>query len=137
MNEIAGSITFKWMLDIHFSDVKFHSVKNNTPDGNTNVYFYGRTNLASSKEFIDYVSMSVGGEVVSVDISISSEDTLNLYTEDPMDGEYMLTSLEGISETFVSALDKFEWSSPSIVAIREAGKSTLFWNKIIKIDIVY
>lgn len=137
MNEIAGSITFKWIVDTHFSDIKFHSVKNNTLDGNTNIYFYGKTNLASSKEFIDYISMTVGGEAISYDISISSEDTLNLYTEESIDGEYMLTSLEWISETFASACDKFEWSSPSIVAIREAGKSTLFWNKVIKIDIVY
>lgn len=137
MNEIAGSITFRWRVDTYFSDIKFHSVKNNTLDGNTNIYFYGKTNITSSKEFIDYISMTVGGEIISVDISISSEDTLNLYTEDAIEGEYILTSLEGISETFISACDKFEGSSPSIVAIREAGKSTLFWNKVIKVDIVY
>lgn len=137
MNSIVGSITFKWDIELTFSDVKFYTVKNLTLTWDTNVYFYGRTSLNSSKEFVDYASMSVGWEILAYDISITSEDTLKIYTEERVEGEYMVTSLSWIHETFDSALEKFEGSSPSIIAIREAEKSQIFWNKVIKVDIIY
>jgi hypothetical protein len=49
----------------------------------------------------------------------------------------MRTIIEGAGEDFESVMQNFWDSSPNIIAIREAEKSAFFWNRVIKIDIVY
>ena len=69
-------------------------------------------------------------------ISIWSEDEIDVYVDEQVDWIYTLLSIEWKEEDFESVLEKFKESSPHIVSIREAENSKVFWNRIIKIDIV-
>ncbi len=139
MNQFSGIITFVWdITGLHF-ELPFSYLIWEQDDGNTNIFFYGETELISSEELKKFIVSTVGREVIASDISISTEDKIELFIEDneELEGEYMRTMIEGAGEDFEGVMENFWDSSSNIVAIREAEKSKFFWNRVIKIDIVY
>lgn len=136
MNTFAGTISFEWKVDFSLLDFPFFFV-GDTSENISNLYFYGETNKKSSEELRAFITNTIKNPVIAYDISHSKEDKIQVFLDEQIEGEYMRTMIEGKSENFQSVMDKFSESSPNIVAIREAEESRFFWNKIIKVDIVY
>jgi len=131
MNTFAGTITFEWEVDLS----KINCKKLVIDWENITVFIFWDTKIESSKEFID--DFESYWKIISHDISISTEDNINLLNTDfDMEWLYEWASFEGlevdirdISERF---LDAFE-----VISVREAEESTKFWNRIVKVDFVY
>lgn len=139
MNQFSGVISFVWDISSFHFDLPFSYLIWEQEDGNTTMYFYGETEMKSSEELEKFIISVVGREKITSDISISTEDKIELFIEnnEELEGEYMRTIIEGAGEDFESVMQNFWDSSPNIIAIREAEKSAFFWNRVIKIDIVY
>ena len=136
MNSIAGTISFEGEVDFSLLDIPFFFVYD-ISENTSNLYFYGETDKKNSEEVKEFITKTVKNPVITYDISHSKEDKIEVFLDEQINGEYMRTIIEGKSEDFQSVMDKFSESSPNIVAIREAEESSLFWNKVIKVDIVY
>ncbi|NUJ97996.1 hypothetical protein HGA92_04395 [Candidatus Gracilibacteria bacterium] len=139
MNQFSGVISFVGDISSFHFDLPFSYLIGEQEDGNTTMYFYGETEMKSSEELEKFIISVVGREKITSDISISTEDKIELFIEndEELEGEYMRTIIEGAGEDFESVMQNFGDSSPNIIAIREAEKSAFFGNRVIKIDIVY
>ncbi|QFR39365.1 hypothetical protein A9Q91_03980 [Candidatus Gracilibacteria bacterium 28_42_T64] len=131
MNTFAGTITFEGGVDVSKMNCKKLVV-----DGeNTTVFVFGDTKIENSKDLVE--DFETYGEMISHDLSISTEDNMNILNTDfDAEGLYELASFEGleidirdISERF---LDAFE-----VISVREAEESKKFGNRIVKVDFVY
>jgi hypothetical protein len=73
------------------------------------MYFYGETEMKSSEELEKFIISVVGREKITSDISISTEDKIELFIEnnEELEGEYMRTIIEGAGEDFESVMQNF------------------------------
>lgn len=134
MDHFAWSITFVWDVNLNFVNRSFNFVKNITKDWNSNVFFYWETDKKSSEELLDFFKEAVW-ESICHDISIESEDKIEILDNDEVDWDYSVMAISWIENTFEEILDGFsEWEE--VISIREAEDSKAFWNKIIKVDII-
>lgn len=135
MNYFAGSITFAWNVTLNFKDRTFNFVKNLTKSKDSNVYFFWETDKKTSEELLEFFKEVVSSEVVAYDLSIETEDKIEILEDTEIDGEYNVMAISWINNNFEEVLDWFsEWEE--VIAIREAEDSKAFWNKVIKVDII-
>jgi len=135
MNYFAGSITFAWNVTLNFKNRTFNFVKNMTKDNNSNVFFFWETTKKTSSELLDFFKEVVSGNVISYDLSIDSEDKIEILEDEQIDWEYNVMSISWISTSFEDVLENFqEWEE--VVSIREVEDSKIFWNKIIRVDVI-
>lgn len=134
MNKIAWSILFEKQIDFVIEDLFF--VETSNSDWTFNYFLYWKTYINTSLEMISKLEKMAWIKSINYDISISTEDSLEIYQEIKIDWIYTITSIEWAAENFDSVVSKFSDSSPYIISIREAESSNKFWNRIIKIDIV-
>lgn len=129
MNTLAGSITFKGVLDT--TDIWIHFVLNKVREWVFNIFMYWDTQFESSHEVTEHIAGKITGEVLNYDVSISTEDKIKVYWWEK-GWNYVLKSVQWKDITFegiVSSLTEL-----GIVSIREAEESKIFWNRVIKID---
>jgi len=135
MNYFAGSITFAWNVTLNFKNRTFNFVKNMTKDNNSNVFFFWETTKETSSELLAFFKEVVSSDVISYDLSIDSEDKIEILEDEQIDWEYNVMSISGINTNFEDVLENFqEWEE--VVSIREAEDSKIFWNKIIRVDVI-
>ncbi len=135
MNYFAGSITFKWNIMLSFEKRTFNFVKNMTFDNNSNVYFFWETDKKTSEELLDYFKNIISENIISYDLSISTEDKVEILEDEQIDWEYNIMAISWINTTFEEVLENFQdWEE--VICIRESEDSTSFWNKIIKVDVI-
>ncbi|MDD3303246.1 MAG: hypothetical protein PHN31_06845 [Candidatus Gracilibacteria bacterium] len=134
MNKTAGNITFEQKVKIDIENI--FCVETINLDGTYNYFFYGKTYDNTSQEILEKLEHSAKVKSVNHDISISTEDKIDVYFNEQIKGVYTIISIEGKEETFESVLEKFSESSDFIVSIRETENSPRFGNRIIRIDIV-
>jgi hypothetical protein len=92
MNTFSGTISFKEAIDTSKIQDKHVIVESMDADGVT-LFLFGQTKLSSSDEFID--SYKKFGEILSYDISISTEDNIAILNTDyEKDGLYEVASFE-------------------------------------------
>ena len=99
------------------------------------LYFFGETDIKSSKSFLEYCE-KILWKILVYDISISSEDKIFLEPYDYEEWIYECASFEWEFISFSEIKNRFnqvEW----VISIREAENSKKFWNRIIKVDFVY
>lgn len=133
MNTFSGTITIKWNKTINLSEYDY--VENISKDWNKVVFIFGDTDFKKSEELIDDFKNKFW-DLVDFDISISSEDKIEILWWDYEEWVYELASFEWEQVEFKEILDRFidfDW----VVSIREAEVSKKFWNKVIKVDFVY
>lgn len=132
MNTVAGSITFKW--EIRW-DIVLDKLITEVWWGLYSVFLYWETEISTSKDVLEDFRKSIHGEIISYDISISTEDKLELFhfDKDSTDGDYVLKSVEWASVNFEDVLEQESWQA-GVVAVREAEESSKFWNRVIKVD---
>lgn len=135
MNTFAWNITFSWNIKIKFRNPTFRFVKNLTKDGDTNLFFYWETDLVSSDQVLEYFKENLSKNIISYDISISSEDKIEIYKDEELDGEYWILTLSWISNDFEDVVETFK-NDPPVVCIREAENSKSFWNRVVKVDVI-
>jgi len=135
MNYFAGSITFTWNVTLSFKDRSFNFVKNMTKDNNSNVFFFWETTKKTSSELLEFFKKIVSWDVISYDLSISTEDKIEILEDEQIDWEYNVMSISWINTSFEDILDNF-WEGEEVISIREAEDSKAFWNKVIKVDVI-
>jgi len=135
MNYFAGSITFTWNITLSFKDRTFNFVKNMTKDNNSSVFFFWETTKKTSSELLEFLKKIVSEDVISYDLSISTEDKIEILEDEQIDWEYNVMSISWINTSFEDILDNF-WEGEEVISIREAEDSKAFWNKVIKVDVI-
>ena len=134
MNHFAWSITFAGNVNLNFVNRSFNFVKNLTKDWNSSVYFFWEIEVNTSKEVLNFFEKSVWKSIFN-DISIETEDKIEILDNDEIDWEYSVMSISGVNNSFEEILEGF-WEWEEVFSIREAGDSKAFWNKVIKVDII-
>jgi hypothetical protein len=139
MNSFAWSITFKWNVKLNIKDERelrhFHIVKNFTKTWDTNIYFYWEIDLKSKQEILNYFRENISENIVDFEISLSSEDRIEILDLDEIDGEYSTMTISWIETSFEEVLESFS-ENEEVVCIRESSLNKLFWTKDIKVDII-
>lgn len=134
MHKTAWNITFEQQIKFEIENLNF--VESLNPIWTYTYFFYWKTYIKTSIELLQELEKKSWAKYINYDISISSEDDLEIYTNKKLEWIYTMISIEWSKEDFKGVLDKFKDSSPFIVSIREAENSPRFGNRIIKIDIV-
>ena len=133
MNKFAWNITLDWNKLI--KDLGFNYVENISLDWNKVLYISWETDKKTSEELIDYFIIKLW-ELTDYDISISTEDKIELVNSLKKEWLYELSTYEweGIDfKTIAERFQDFDW----VISIREAEVSNKFGNKVIKVDFVY
>lgn len=131
MNTFAGSITFDWQIDT--KDLSFAHIINTCALWQ-NIFVYGEGAFASSNEVIEYIKQRISWDVLAVDISIETEDDIEVMTWETIPWKYRFIAFHGMTMQDVS--QEARQLSGNIISIREAEKSDKLGGRVIKIDII-
>jgi len=134
MNKAAWNITFEKKVKIDIENIFF--VETINPDWTYNYFFYGKTYDNTSQTILEKIEDKAKAKSVNHDISISTEDKIDIYFDEQIKWVYTIISIEWKEETYETVLEKFSESSDFIVSIRETENSPRFGNRVIRIDIV-
>ncbi len=134
MNIFSGNITLKGNKTIS-DDFEFDYIESLSKTWDKVLYVFGETEIKSSQELINFFKEKLG-ELLNWDISISTEDKIELLPYDYEEGIYELVSFEGEEVDFNEIKQRFE-EHDAIFSIREAEISKRFGNRVIKVDFVY
>lgn len=121
--------------EIDDKDFEFDFVENDTGNWTKVIYVFWETELETSKDILKMLEEKFWA-IESYDISISSEDKIELLPFDYEEGIYEIASFEWAKVTYEEIRERF-LESDVVFSIREAEYSEKFWNKIIKVDFVY
>ena len=133
MNKFAWNITLDWNPSV--SKVDFDYIENLSKNWNKVLFVFWETELSSSEELITMLKDKLW-EMLNHDISISTENKLNIVWESYEEWLYELASFEWEEVDFAEIVDRFV-EVEEVVSIREAEVSKRFWNRVIKVDFVY
>lgn len=133
MNTFVWNVTLKWNRSVNNLD--FDYVENISKEWNKVVFIFGDTELKTSSEIVDMLKEKLW-EILNYDISITTEDKLEIVGWNYEEWVYELASFEWEQVDFSEILDRF-WEFDWVVSIREAEVSKRFWNRVIKVDFVY
>ncbi len=134
MYKTAWNITFEQQVNFEIENLYF--VESLNPIWTYTYFFYWKTYKKTSIDLLKELQEKAWVKSINQDISISTEDEIEIYTDKNVEWVYTIITIEWGQETFKTVLDKFEESSPFIVCIRESDSSPRFGNRMIKIDIV-
>ena len=131
---------FAWNIKISSQDLDkekydFDYIENHSDNWSKILYVFWETDLKTSKEIISKFE-KIFGELEKYDISISSEDEIELIPYDYEEWIYEVASFEWEKVNFKEIKDRFI-GLDTVFSIREAEISSTFWNKVIKVDFVY
>ncbi|MDD3144929.1 MAG: hypothetical protein PHV23_02345 [Candidatus Gracilibacteria bacterium] len=132
MNIFSGNFTMTGNKKINLD---FDFVESLSKNGDKIVFVYGETELKTSSEIVDMLKEKLG-ELKNFDISISSEDKVEIINLAYEEGIYELATFEGEEIDFDEIMDRFK-DFEEVVSIREAELSERFGNKKIRVDFVY
>lgn len=134
MNLVVGNITFDWNIIIPKS-FDFDIVETISKSWNKNIYLFWETDIKSSKEFVTMCEEEIWS-IKNYDISISSEDKVELFPYDYEEWIYEVTSFEWEEVNYDEIKDRF-LEHDALFSIRECEISNKFWNKVIRVDFIY
>lgn len=134
MNTFAWNITLNWNKVIPES-FDFDYIESLSKTGDKNLYIFGETKIKTSKDLIKKFE-EVFWELKNYDISISSEDKVELFEYDYEEWMYELVTFEWEFIEYNEIKERFA-DHDAIFSVRDAEVSTRFWNKIVKVDFVY
>jgi len=129
---------FAWNFTINGNkkiDLDFDFVESLSKNGDKIVFVYWETELKTSKEVLEMIINNVW-ELKNHDISISSEDKIEIINLAYEEGIYEIASFEWEEVSFDEIYDRFK-DFEEVVSIREVEISDRFWNKKLRVDFVY
>jgi len=132
MNTFAWNITLKGNKEI---EIDFDIVENFSKDWNKVVFILWETELKTSWDILKMLEEKLW-DIINYDISISTEDKIEIIWEGYNEWIYELATFEWEEVNFNEIIDRF-WEFEEVVSVREAGVSNKFWNRKIKVDFVY
>lgn len=133
MNTFAWNITLKGNKLIPWLDYDF--IANLSKTGDKVIFIFGDTEFKTPWEIIDDLKEQLG-EIKNYDISISTEDRVEILNSTYEEWVYEIATFEWEQVDFNEILERFN-DFEEVVSIREAEISAKFWNKVIKVDFVY
>lgn len=133
MNTFAWNIVLKWNKSIKWID--FDYVENLSKTWDKIVFIFWDTKLNKSSEIMQLLQDKLW-DILSYDISISTEDKMDIINDTYEQWVYELATFEWEQVDFDEILERF-WDFEEVVSIREAEMSSKFWNKVVKVDFVY
>ena len=133
MNIFAWNVTIDWNKVIEGLD--FDYVQNLSKTWDKVVFFFWDTELNKSSEIIEMLREKLW-EIKNHDISVSTEDKMELLNSTYEEWVYELATFEWEQVDFNEIVERF-WDFDEVVSIREAEISSKFWNKVIKVDFIY
>lgn len=133
MNIFAWNITLKWNKLISWLD--FDYVETLSKSWDKVLFFFWDTEFTKSSEILDMLIEKIW-EVRNHDISISTEDKMELVNWTYEEWVYELATFEWEQVDFNEIFDRF-WDFEEVVSVREADISSKFWNKVVKVDFIY
>lgn len=133
MNTFAWNITLNWNKLI--KDIEYDYIENFSKTGDKVIYIFWDTQLKTSQEVVDMLKEKIW-EIKNYDISISTEDKIDLVDSTYEEWIYELATFEWEEVDFEEIFDRFK-DFEEVVSIREAEISPRFWNRVVKVDFVY
>lgn len=133
MNTFAWNILLEWNKVVQWID--FDYIESLSKSWDKLIFLYWETDIKSSKELKESLE-NILGDFLQYDISISSEEKVQLLWEGYEEWIYELATFEWEQVDFNEILDRFR-DFEEVVCIREAEASSRYWNKCIKVDFVY
>lgn len=132
MNIFSWNITLKGNKKINLD---FDFIESLSKTGDKVIFVFWETALNTSSELLEMFKEKLW-EISFYDLSISSEDKLEIINVSYEEGIYELATFEWEEVTFEEIMDRFS-DFEEVICIREAENSEKFWNKKIKVDFVY
>ena len=133
MNIFAWNVTLDWNKIIDWLD--FDYVQNLSKTWDKVVFFFWDTELSKSSEILEMLREKLW-EIKNHDISVSTEDKMELVNSTYEEWVYELATFEWEQVDFDEIMDRF-WDFDEVVSVRESEISSKFWNKVIKVDFIY
>jgi len=133
MNIFAWNITLNWNKVVSWID--FDYVESLSKTWDKVIFFFWDTEFSKSSEIIEMFSEKFW-ELKNYDISISTEDKMELVNDTYEEWVYELATFEWEQVDFNEIFDRF-WDFEEVVSVREAEVSSRFWNKVVKVDFIY
>jgi len=130
MNTFAGNFTLK-QGSIDTEKAEFDIVAS----GENTYFCMGQIDVETSEELKKYLEEQFW-EFMYYDLSISTEDEVEICSEWYQDGVYELVSFESDSIDFEVIAERFQ-DVDEVCVIREAEVSKKYGNRIIKVDFLY
>lgn len=134
MNKIAGIIVYKGFLDESKLDALVYSCFDTALEsGNTTLLVFWETkkNMIETQD-----ELKTLWEIISIDLSHSEQDKIMLLNKKIEGDIHESVTFEWIEVAYEWIVDRFA-ESYEVVAIREAGDSEKYGNKIIKAEFIY
>lgn len=132
MNKFIWNITFKW--NVNFKDLKYKYLQVKWIELVCTIFVYWKTLLESSDKLQE--EFALFWEILNYDISFDKEDNIVILNDDIEEGIYELVSFEWPEVDFIDIKDRFE-DVYEVISVREAEESSIYWNRIVKVDFVY
>lgn len=132
MNIFSWNFTLKGNKKI---DLDFDFVETISKSWDKVVFVFGETELKTSKDLLLHIVEQVW-ELKNYDLSISSEEKVEIINLAYDDGIYELATFEWEEVSFQEIYDRFK-DFEEVVSIREVEISDRFWNKKVRVDFVY
>ena len=132
MNIFSWNFTLKGNKKI---DLDFDFVETISKSWDKVVFVFGETDLKTSKDLLLHIVEQVW-ELKNYDLSISSEEKVEIINLAYDDGIYELATFEWEEVSFQEIFDRFK-DFEEVVSIREVDISDRFWNKKVRVDFVY
>lgn len=132
MNIFSWNFTLKGNKKI---DLDFDFVETISKSWDKVVFVFGETELKTSKDLLLHIVEQVW-ELKNYDLSISSEEKVEIINLAYEDGIYELATFEWEEVSFQEIFDRFK-DFEEVVSIREVEISERFWNKKVRVDFVY
>lgn len=132
MYKFAWSIVLAWNKKIN---LEFDYVENFSKDWNKVVFIFGETDVKKSEDLVEALVKKLWF-IKYFDISISSEDKLEILNDTYEEWIYELVTFEWEDVDFKEIKERFI-DTPEVISIRESDVSEKFWNRKIKVDFVY
>jgi hypothetical protein len=134
MNNFAWNLTVKWNIVIP-KTFDFDYIESLSLNWDKNLYVFWETKINKSDELMAFF-VDILWELKNYDISISSEDNIEIMPYDYEAWIYEVVSFEWEQINFKEIKNRF-LEHDAIFSIRESEDSVRFWNKIIKVDFIY
>lgn len=126
----AGNVTFKENVEMPELDLDIMK------SGEKTYFIMGADEeIKTSQAVKEYLEKNVG-EIAYYDISIESEDVLEIISSEYEDGTYECVSFEGANVSFEDILERFA-EAAEVICVREVETSKNHGNRIIKVDFIY
>lgn len=133
MNIFAWNVILKWNKLIKLPE--FDYIESLSKSWDKVVFVFWHTELKKTEQIAKLLEEKLW-EIKSYDLSISTENRMDIINWTYEEWVYELATFEWEQVDFTEIKERFEWFD-EVVSIREAEISEKFWNKVVKVDFVY